>query len=161
MNEDNGALTESPLCHRRWHFSPSSESEPPRFSPVSTSRQALNSTPCNEQVLEPSQTTESEWGEKKKKIGVRCRRSTRSYPGRPDRGSLDSGSRLLRGSLAASSLLLMVKPRTSGRRRWPLRKRKKREKITEARERRRDEKQKTLLLQIIRSLFSFLPPPSP
>lgn len=124
MNEDKGALTESPLCHRRWHFSPSSESEPPRFSPVSTSRQALNSTPCNEQVLEPSQTTESEWGEKKK-IGVRCRRSTRSYPGRPDRGSLDSGSRLLRGSLAASSLLLMVKPRTSGRRRWPLRKRKK------------------------------------
>lgn len=128
MNEDNGALTESPLCHRRWHFSPSSESEPPRFSPVSTSRQALNSTPCNEQVLEPSQTTESEGGERKKKIGVRCRRSTRSYPGRPDRGSLDSGSRLLRGSLAASSLLLMVKPRTSGRRRWPLRKKKEKEK---------------------------------
>lgn len=160
MNEDNGALTESPLCHRRWHFSPSSESEPPRFSPVSTSRQALNSTPCNEQVLEPSQTTESECGEKKK-IGVRCRRSTRSYPGRPDRGSLDSGSRLLRGSLAASSLLLMVKPRTSGRRRWPLRGEKK-EKNNRGKGTKKGRKtKKTLLLQIIRSLFSFLPPPSP
>lgn len=96
-----------------------------------------------------------------KNIGVRCRWSTRSYPGRPDLGSLDSGSSLLRGSLAASSLLLMVEPCASGRRRSSLRGGGVKQKPGDEGATKKEKAAKTLILQIKRSVFPFLPPSFP
>lgn len=99
FKKDNGALTESPLCHRRWHFSP--PLKPPRLVPSSLRSKhknplhVINSHKTRE--LEPTQSVKEE-GEK---IGVHCQGSTRSYPGRPT-GVVDTGS--IRGSSRVSLL---------------------------------------------------------